>query len=61
MRVSGGEVTVEKTDKTPDVELGHHEAVRFLYSLYSKERRELDSAAKQWFPLPLYCSHFDAV
>ncbi len=61
IRVRGGEVTVEKTHKTPDVELGHHEAVRFLYSLYSKERRELGSAAKQWFPLPLYCSHFDAV
>ncbi len=59
--VRDNKVDVVKTKEEPDLELGHHEAIRLLFSLSSAERRSLTLSAAQWFPLPLHCFNFDSV
>jgi hypothetical protein len=54
-------ISVEPTDKEPDLVLDHFQAIRLLFSLSSAERRSLTMNAAQWFPLPLHCFGFDAV
>ena len=57
----GNEVDVVATTDEPDMELGHHEAIRLLFSLSSTERRNMTMNAEQWFPLPMHCFGFDSV
>ncbi|NLX92698.1 MAG: hypothetical protein GXZ02_02330, partial [Clostridiales bacterium] len=59
--VKEGKVTVGATENAPDLELDHFEAIRFLFSVSSAERRNLTVSAAQWFPLPLHCFSFDSV
>lgn len=59
--IKDGKVTVGATDKAPDLELDHFQAIRLIFSLSSADRRSLTSGAGQWFPLPLHCFSFDCV
>lgn len=59
--VNDGHVNVRKTENIPDIELGHHQAIRFLLGVSSAERRSLAMDEKHWFPLPLHCYGFDSV
>ncbi|HZK39523.1 MAG TPA: hypothetical protein VFD23_05165, partial [Clostridia bacterium] len=61
IKVKDGNVTVQTTDKAPDLELDHFEAIRLIFSLSSAHRRNLTSGVAQWFPLPLHCFSFDGV
>lgn len=59
--VKDNNVTVEETDKKPDIILKHLEAMRLVGGLYSERRNELPSACQAWFPLPLYSYGLDNV
>jgi len=61
LSVDGGKTSVEKSEKAPDMELSHNEAIRLLFSLFSNERELLAPQVQQWLPLPLYCYSFDGV
>lgn len=59
--VSCGKVSVTETDKTPDLELGHSEAIRMLCALFSQKRTALPAFAQTWFPLHFFAHSLDAV
>lgn len=61
LSVSGGTAAVAKSDKAPDMELTHHEAIRLLFSLFPDERTKLSPEVQQWLPLPLYGYPCDGV
>lgn len=59
--VRDNKVTVEATDKTPDIELNHFQAMSFFCLTGSCERYNGPAVADQWFPLPLWIHHVDDV
>lgn len=59
--VNGSSVFVEETTDTPDFELEHHDAMRMLGGIYSKNRNTLPSFAQNWFPLDFFLSSQDNV
>jgi predicted N-acetyltransferase YhbS len=59
LRVKNGEAEVSTAKGEVDLEISHHEAIRFLFSLSSSHRRNMTNPAAQWFPLPLYSYDFD--
>ncbi len=61
LSVSGGSVKAEYTDKNPDIELDHREAVRLIAAQYSARRSELPAFAQSWFPVDFHCYSQDNV
>ena len=59
--VNDGNVTVEITEKTPEYELSHFDAVGMLFAAVSVKRNTLPAAVQSWLPLPLYTYHADMV
>lgn len=59
--VDGENVSVSKTEKPADIELEHHEAVRFVSALYSEARNRLPDFAADWFPVDFYAFSQDNV
>ncbi|NMP36770.1 MAG: GNAT family N-acetyltransferase [Clostridiales bacterium] len=54
-------VSVKNTDGKCDMELGHHEAMRLLFSLNSPKRAKLPAAACANLPLELFVYSADSV
>lgn len=59
--VKDNNVTVEKTEKTPDAELSHFAATRAFFSLYQNERFNLPGCMQAWLPLPMFQSPCDTM
>lgn len=59
--VSGGEVSVTATDKAPEVELEHLDAMRYFFAPVCSLRDTAPAAAQSWFPAPLWSYSADAV
>lgn len=59
--VDSKNVGVSKTEKPADIELEHHEAVRFVSALYSEARNRLPDFASGWFPVDFYAFSQDNV
>ena len=59
--VSGGEVSVRTTQKAPEVELEHLDAMRFFFAPVCSLRDTAPAAAQSWFPVPLWSYSADAV
>ena len=54
-------VAVEEYAGNCDVELGHLEAIAFLFGLFSARREALSPALRSWFPIPLFAEGADHV
>lgn len=61
LSVCGGRVSAEYTDKQPDIELEHREAIRLIAAQYSSRRSELPAFAQAWFPVDFHCYSQDNV
>jgi Predicted acetyltransferase involved in intracellular survival and related acetyltransferases len=61
IEVKDGEVIVEITEKTPEYELSHFDAINTLFAAVSVSREKLPAVVQSWLPLPLYTQHVDAV
>lgn len=61
LSVCDGSVSAEFTDKQPDIELEHREAVRLIAAQYSARRSELPAFAQSWFPVDFHCYAQDNV
>ena len=61
VKIENGVASVEETDKTPDMELDHLDALNLIFADYCPEQSDLPSFAKLWFPLPLYMYNADVV
>lgn len=59
--VEGKSVTVEETSESPDIELGHADAMRFVSAIFSRERTALPAFAQNWFPVDFCCFSADNV
>lgn len=59
--VSGSNVTVTPTDKTPEVELDHLQALRYFFGPSCYLRDTTPVVAQSWFPVPLWSYSTDAV
>ena len=56
-----GVPSVTDTDRDPDLELGHLEAMNLLFAIYSVPREKLPDHARLWLPLPLSIYPADTV
>ena len=61
IKVEGGNVSVLPTDKTPEVELEHLEAMNYFFTQACYLRDTAPAAAQSWFPAPLWSYSTDAV
>lgn len=61
LTVCDGKVSAEYTDKQPDIELEHREAIRLIAAMYSSRRNELPAFAQSWFPVDFHCYSQDNV
>lgn len=61
LTVCGGKVSAEYTEKQPDIELEHREAIRLIAAMYSARRAELPAFAQAWFPVDFHCYSQDNV
>lgn len=61
LSVCDGKVSAEYTDKQPDIELEHREAIRLIAAQYSARRAELPAFAQAWFPVDFHCYAQDNV
>ncbi len=61
LSVCDGKVSAEYTDKLPDIELEHREAIRLIAAQYSARRAELPAFAQSWFPVDFHCYAQDNV
>ena len=61
LSVCGDRVSAEYTDKQPDIELEHREAIRLIAAQYSSRRSELPAFAQAWFPVDFHCYSQDNV
>ena len=59
--VNGGAVSVVPTDKAPDVELEHLQAMNYFFSPVCYLRDNAPIVAQSWFPAPLWSYSTDAV
>ena len=59
--VKNGAISVDYTDKTPDIALSHLEAMNLLFAPVCPKRETLPVFAKIWLPLPIYLYSSDAV
>lgn len=59
--VKNGEVSVVPTDKKPDAEYAHNEAVRAFAAINSEARNRLPAFAQTWFPVDFYSYSEDNV
>ncbi len=59
--VKDNSVSVAETDKAPDAELEHKEAIRMTASIYSEARLKLPAFAQTWFPVDFYSHSLDNV
>lgn len=61
IEVKDNTVKVEPTTESPEIEIGHREAIRMIASLCSIDRFKLPANVRSWFPLPFYISSHDGV
>ena len=61
LSVKEGVPSVTDTDRDPDLELGHLEAMNLLFAIYSVPREKLPDHARLWLPLPLSIYPADTV
>jgi len=61
LSVKDGVPSVERTEKTADLKLGHLEAMNLLFAPYDPARLTLPDFARVWFPLPLWIYSADTV
>ena len=59
--VRGGEIIVETTDKTPDIELSHLEAMNYFFAPTYTARLSAPMHVQLWLPLPIWLYNADAV
>lgn len=61
LSVKDGDVSAVYTDKQPDIELEHREAIRLIAAQYSAGRSSLPAFAQSWFPVDFHCYSQDNV
>lgn len=59
--VKAGEITVESTDQTPDVELSHLEAMNYFFTPVCTARLTAPVHVQMWLPLPIWLYNADVV
>ena len=59
--VANGNISVLPTDKTPDVELEHLQAMNYFFAPACCLRDTAPAVAQSWFPVPLWSYSTDAV
>ena len=59
--VAGGNVSVTATDKAPQVELSHLDALSYFFVPCCYLRDKAPIVAQSWFPVPLWGYSADAV
>lgn len=59
--VAGGDISVVPTDKTPEVELEHLQAMNYFFAPVCALRDTAPVQAQSWFPAPLWSYSADAV
>jgi len=59
--VKDGAPFVTRTDASPEITLGHLEAMRFFFCEKCVEREKLNPDLASWFPLPIYIFSADNV
>lgn len=61
LSVKNGEISVEPTDKDVDIELGHLDAMNFIFGSVAPERNEYPAFVRCWLPLPIWLFAADGV
>ncbi|MBQ8397123.1 MAG: GNAT family N-acetyltransferase [Clostridia bacterium] len=59
--VKDAQITVEPTDKTPDLELNHLEAMNYFFAPTCTARLTAPMHVQMWLPLPIWLYNADAV
>ncbi len=59
--VINGEISVEKSEKAPDLALSHLDAMHLFFAVEAPERCDLPAFARDWLPLPLFLYRADEV
>lgn len=59
--VHNNSVSVTETDRTPDLEFSHNEALRCFFSVYMPHEGGIPAGFRSLFPLPLYINGADGV
>ena len=59
--VCDGQSAIETTDKAPDIELSHLDAMRYFFAPTCTARLTAPTHVQMWLPLPIWLYNADAV